>query len=146
EGVIARHIAQHGKPSLVVIDHIGLLDAPGIKERTVAVGKITRALKNLARRLEIPVIALCQVNRQVDQREDHRPMLSDLRESGTIEHDANIIVFTYRPSYYLKPAERQAIEEAGADAEIIIAKNRSGQVQSLDCFTWIGPRTLFMVK
>jgi len=144
EGVIARHIETHCTPSIVIVDHIGLLSVPNSKAgRTEQVGQITRGLKNLARRYKLPVLALSQLSRDVEKREDHRPVLSDLRESGTIEQDSNVVALVYRPSYYIKDiAVRNAQEEAGAEAHVIIAKNRAGQAADLE-FEWIGPRYLF---
>ena len=144
EGVVARHIETHCAPSLVIVDHIGLLNVPNSKAgRTEQVGQITRGIKNLARRYKLPVLALSQLSRDVEKREDHRPVLSDLRESGTIEQDSNIVALVYRPSYYLKDiAVRNAQEEAGAEAHVIIAKNRAGQAADLE-FEWVGPRYLF---
>jgi replicative DNA helicase len=148
DAVVRRYIEQHGKPSLVVVDHIGLLNAPGVRgNRTEAVGQITRGLKNMARLLEVPVLALAQLSRDVEKREDHRPQLSDLRESGTIEQDSNVVIFVYRPSYYdknLTDEMKQALDEAGADVKLIVAKNRAGPTATLD-LSWIGPRYLFQV-
>jgi replicative DNA helicase len=142
-GSIERHTVEHGKPALVVIDHIGLLKEPKVRGgRTEEVGMITRGLKEMAMQLDIPVIALAQLNREVGKREDHRPQLSDLRESGSIEQDANIVMLVHRPSYFLAP-EQRAIEEArGAEAWVYIAKNRSGPTAEVK-FEWVGPRYLF---
>jgi replicative DNA helicase len=133
-------------PSLIVIDHIGLLSAPSAAKngRTAEVGAITRGLKNMARRLRVPVLALAQLNRQAGQRDDHRPRLNDLRESGTIEQDANIVILIHRESYYKQPDIRKQEEEAGAETEINIAKNRAGPTDKV-LLTWYGTHTVFAV-
>ena len=145
-GAVERSIDRYGTPSLVIVDHIGLLTAPGVKgNRTEQVGVITRTLKLMAMSLHVPVLALSQLSREVDRRDDHRPMLSDLRESGSIEQDSNIVIFVYRPSYYIRdPEEKRREEEKGAKAEIIVAKNRSGPTSDVE-LTWIGPRFFFVV-
>lgn len=108
---------------LVVVDYLQLVDA-GIKTdvREQQIAYISRALKALARELEIPVIACSQLNRAVERRESKRPQLSDLRESGAIEQDADLVVFIYRPDYYDDPDQTGAV----AETEVIIAKQRNG--------------------
>lgn len=142
-GSIERHIVEHGKPALVVIDHIGLLKEPKARGgRTEEVGMITRGLKELAMQLDVPVMALAQLNREVGKREDHRPQLTDLRESGSIEQDANIVMLVHRPSYFLPPEQRALEEARGAEAWVYVAKNRSGPTAEVR-FEWVGPRYLF---
>jgi replicative DNA helicase len=104
--------------------------------RVNEVSEITRQLKLMAKELNVPVIALSQLSRSSEKREDKRPMLSDLRESGSIEQDADIIIFLYRDAYYEKTTENQSI------AECIVAKNRHGQTDTVN-LSWIGEYTLF---
>jgi replicative DNA helicase len=141
---VERNIQRAGgrKPSLVIVDHIGLLSAPKTTNRAEAVGQITRGLKNMARLLDIPVLALAQLNREVGKREDHKPQLSDLRESGTIEQDSNIVLLIHRPSYYHDAEVRVTEEAAGAEAFIYVAKNRSGPTATIPMI-WFGPLATF---
>lgn len=106
---------------IVAIDYIQLIVGSGDKNRTQELGEISRSLKLLARELQVPIIALAQLTRSVDQRQDKRPMISDLRESGSIEQDADIIAFLYRDDYYNPESERQNI------VELIVGKNRDGE-------------------
>lgn len=115
-----RHKLKHGL-TVLVVDHINLMSIPGFKGgRTNEVSEISRGLKALAMELQITVIALTQLNRSVEQRQDKRPVMSDLRESGSIEQDADVILFVYRDDYYNKNSERPG------QAEIIVAKQRNG--------------------
>ena len=124
---------------LVIIDYLQLVQASnkrnGSREQDIA--EISRSLKILAKELNIPVIALSQLSRAVEQRPDHRPMLSDLRESGAIEQDADIVMFLYRDDYYHEDSDKKNI------AEVIIAKQRSGSTGTVD-LGWLGSYTKFV--
>lgn len=122
---------------LVVIDYIQLMESPNKhSSRVNEVSEITRQLKLMAKELNVPVIALSQLSRNSEKREDKRPMLSDLRESGSIEQDADIILFLYRDAYYQDSKEDQSV------AECIVAKNRHGETRTVK-LSWIGEYTLF---
>ena len=121
---------------LVVIDYIQLMQAASKNvSRVEAVSEITRSLKLMAKELNVPVIALSQLSRSVEKRDDKRPILSDLRESGSIEQDADIIMFLYRDAYYADNGDQSV-------AECIVAKNRHGQTDKVQ-LGWIGEYTLF---
>jgi replicative DNA helicase len=147
-GAVERAIDRFGAPSLVIVDYIGLLTAPTVRggNRTAEVGHITRALKLMAQTLDIPVLALSQLNREVDKREDHMPVLSDLRESGSIAQDAALILFVHRAAYWEEASEEKALREAeGIDAEIIVAKNRYGPTGRVPVM-WVGSRSSFVIR
>ena len=122
---------------LVVIDYLQLMKATTTESRQQEISEISRSLKILAKELNIPVIALAQLSRAPDMRTDHKPVLSDLRESGSIEQDADIVAFIYRDDYYNEDSEKKNI------SEIIIAKQRSGSTGSVE-LGWIGDYTKFV--
>ncbi len=112
---------------LIVIDYLQLMEGGNPNDRNQQISAISRSLKGLARELDVPIIALSQLSRGVEQRPDKRPMLSDLRDSGAIEQDADIVMFIYRDEYY----NREDVENKGK-AEVIIAKHRNGSVGKID--------------
>lgn len=117
--------------SLVVVDYLQLMSGgAGHENRQQEVSEISRALKATAKDLDVPVLALSQLSRAPEQRSDHRPNLSDLRESGALEQDADLVMFLYRPEYYLSAA-KAADEGVAGDAEIIIAKQRNGPTDTV---------------
>ncbi|MBE6459473.1 MAG: replicative DNA helicase [Alphaproteobacteria bacterium] len=148
----ARRLARkYGGLALIVVDYLQLMTSPGGKRndnRVQEISEITRGLKMLAKELDVPVIALSQLSRSVEQRDDKRPQLADLRESGSIEQDADIVMFTYREEYYLanrNPSERisnttnsamveswqKRYEQSRGKADIIIGKNRHGRPETV---------------
>ncbi|CAM3146420.1 replicative DNA helicase [Lactococcus hircilactis] len=125
----ARKLAQEtGNLGLILIDYLQLISGTGRENRQQEVSEISRQLKILAKELHVPVIALSQLSRGVEQRQDKRPVLSDIRESGSIEQDADIVAFLYREDYYEREGDEENDEEQIADnsVEVIIEKNRSG--------------------
>lgn len=114
----------------VIIDYIQKIQSPGSQNRTNEVGDVSRKLKDMANDLKIPVVALAQLSRAVEHRVDKKPVLSDLRESGDIEQDADIVTFLYRPSYYMSPEERETNPMA-EDGYVVIAKHRDGELEDI---------------
>jgi len=127
----------HGSLALIVIDYLQLMSSGGSPEnRQLEVSEISRSLKVLARELEVPILALSQLSRGLEQRADKRPMLSDLRESGSLEQDADVVMFLYRDEVYDKESADRG------SAEVIVAKHRSGPIGSCR-LTWLGQCTRF---
>ncbi len=148
----ARRLKRLHNINLIIIDYLQLMSGSSQKNdgRVQEISEITRGLKSVAKELNIPIIALSQLSRQVEQREDKRPQLADLRESGTIEQDSDVVMFIYRESYYLERAEpikkpeedeikynerhnrwRELCEDSYNKAEIIIAKQRHGPIGTI---------------
>ncbi|HHY82231.1 MAG TPA: replicative DNA helicase [Clostridiales bacterium] len=134
----ARRMKMEHGIGLIVIDYLQLMSGRGKAEsRQQEVSEISRSLKALARELSVPVVALSQLSRGPESRQDHRPMLSDLRESGAIEQDADLVVFLYRDEYYNPDTEKKNIAEA------IIAKQRNGPTGTVE-LVWLGQYTKFV--
>ncbi|NVK32649.1 MAG: replicative DNA helicase [Gammaproteobacteria bacterium] len=127
---------EHGNMGLIVIDYLQLMRAPGAENRVNEISEISRSLKALAKELDCPVIALSQLNRSLENRPDKRPVMSDLRESGSIEQDADIIAFVYRDEVYNEDSPRKGI------AELIIRKHRNGPTGTVE-LTFLGQFSKF---
>jgi replicative DNA helicase len=128
---------QYGKLGLIVVDYLQLMSASGTGEnRATEISEISRSLKALAKELSVPLIALSQLNRSLEQRPNKRPVMSDLRESGAIEQDADLILFIYRDEVYNPDTQEKGI------AEIIIGKQRNGPIGTIR-LTFLGEYTRF---
>src|SRR5919112_4184423 len=127
----ARRLKLQHDVKCIMIDYMQLMDNPGPESRQQQISEISRGLKAIARELNIPVVALSQLNRQTEGREGHRPRMSDLRESGSIEQDADVVMLLHREDYY-----RQSEPDFIPDniAEIIIAKQRNGPTGTVKLF------------
>jgi len=142
----ARHLKRQHGIGLIVVDHLQLIrpltGSRAMESRVQELSAITGGLKALAKDLNVPVLAISQLSRGVEQREDKRPMLADLRESGSIEQDADVVMFIYREEYYLSrrdpaslsPEQAETLAEIRNVAEVIIAKNRSGPIGEIGLF------------
>jgi replicative DNA helicase len=139
----ARRFHMKEKLSLIVVDYMQLIDVRAAEagsrfdNRQTEISYISRSLKAMARELKVPVIALAQLNREVEKRTDHRPMLADLRESGSIEQDADVVMLLHRAGYY-----KDALKDNDTDALVIIAKQRTGPVGDVQ-LTWRKEYTRF---
>ncbi|MGD9613780.1 MAG: replicative DNA helicase [Alphaproteobacteria bacterium] len=157
----ARQLKRTKGIGLVVVDHLQLVTVPGRHERRIEVGIITRGLKQLAKELDLPVVCLSQLSRAVEQRENKRPVLADLKESGDVEQDADGVMFLYRAEYYLareEPTQRpdeteekfndrhsrwqRTCDDAIGIAEIVVAKRRNGPIGTIKV-RWDGSLTRF---
>ncbi|MBP5491886.1 MAG: replicative DNA helicase [Clostridiales bacterium] len=151
---------QQGELSLVCIDYLQLMTPVSTRassSRQQEISEISRALKLMAKELQVPIIALSQLSREADKRDDHRPVLSDLRDSGAIEQDADMVMFIHRPDYYKQKNDdndednesgkkfKKRDEEEIQKAEIIVAKNRQGPTKTV-YLSWNGSRTTFFEK
>jgi replicative DNA helicase len=135
----ARDMKRKGRLSMLVVDHLGLVQPENTRDnRQEQVSKIARRLKTLAKELDIPILALAQMNREADKRTDHKPKLSDIRESGAIEQDADAVLFVHRESEY-----RPDDPNLAGKAEIIVAKNRGGRTCTVP-LVWNAPTTSFL--
>ncbi len=133
----SRRLAREHGLGLIVLDYLQLMQVPGtVENRATEISQISRSLKALAKELSVPIVALSQLNRSVEQRNDKRPVMSDLRESGAIEQDADLIAFIYRDEVYNKETIRKGI------ADIIIAKQRNGPIGEVP-LTFLGEYTKF---
>jgi replicative DNA helicase len=133
-----RRMKLEGGLDCIMVDYLQLMSGSGrgSDSRQQEISEISRGLKEVAREMHVPLIALSQLSRAVEQRPDHRPVLSDLRESGAIEQDADVVIFLYRDDYYNKDSERQGI------ADILIRKQRNGPLGDVE-LVWLPEYTKF---
>lgn len=138
-----RKLSQENKLDFIVIDYLQLIkgESRGGANRQEEVARISRSLKQMARELKVPVLALSQLSRAVETRDDKRPVLADLRESGSIEQDADIVMFLYREDYYTRDEEKWT-----GDVELIVAKNRQGQSGVTLNFKFEPPYSRFIAR
>jgi replicative DNA helicase len=132
----ARRMAREHGLGMIVIDYLQLMQTGGKENRTAEISEISRSLKSLAKELKVPVLALSQLNRSLEQRPNKRPVMSDLRESGAIEQDADVIAFIYRDEVYNPESQDKGI------AEIIVGKQRNGPIGTTR-LTFLGQYTRF---
>jgi replicative DNA helicase len=142
----ARRLKREKNIGLIIIDYLQLVEPSRRQENRVQeITEVTKGLKNLAKELNVPVLALSQLSRGVDSRDDKRPVLSDLRESGSIEQDADVVMFVYREEYYLKSREPdpssadhakwlEKCERAHRRAEVLVEKHRHGATNKIDMY------------
>ncbi|MEE8457414.1 MAG: replicative DNA helicase [Acidimicrobiia bacterium] len=133
----SRRLRRRPGLDLIVVDYLQLMNGSGQENRQQEIATISRSLKSLARELNVPIMALSQLNRAVESREDKRPRLGDLRESGAVEQDADVVMFIYRDEYYFP----EKVESKGI-AEVVIAKHRQGSVGKVE-MTFLAEFTLF---
>ncbi|MDY6967895.1 MAG: DnaB-like helicase C-terminal domain-containing protein, partial [Spirochaetota bacterium] len=126
----ARRMAQKEKLGIIIVDYLQLITSSIKMDRHLQIAEISRSLKQLSRELSVPVIALSQLSRAVETRVDQRPQLSDLRESGSIEQDADVVIFIYREEKVKKDSERKG------RVDLIIAKQRNGPVGDVELKFW----------
>lgn len=136
---LRRHRLEQGDIDLIVVDYLQLMDGGGGENRQVEISQISRGLKAVAREMNCPLVAISQLSRGPEARGNKRPMLSDLRESGAIEQDADLVMFIYRDDYYNPDSLDKNV------SEIIIAKQRNGETGTIK-LTWMGPYTKFGSK
>src|SRR5699024_9188285 len=120
-----RLMQERGAIGLIIMGYLQLIEGSGRESRHLEVSEISRQLKKLAMELNVPAMAISQLSRSVEQRQDKRPMLSDLRESGSLEQDADIVAFLYREDYYRTEEGEEEVEEDNV-VEVLVEKNRSG--------------------
>jgi replicative DNA helicase len=141
----ARRLKQERDIGIIVVDYLQLMTGSNTENRQQEISEISRSLKALAKELKVPVIALSQLNRSLESRTDKRPMLADLRESGAIEQDADVIMFLYREAVYCdacKKRDNSCNEDHERNAEVIIGKQRNGPL-GVEQLTFLGEYTRF---
>jgi len=138
----ARQIMDKHGLSLIAIDYLQLVAGPDAENRQVQVARVSRDLKALARELEVPVVVLSQLNRQPEGRSDHKPRMADLRESGAIEQDADVVMMLHREDYYQQYEQNPQFTNIG---EVILAKQRNGPTGTIE-LVWDGPNMTFKNK